>query len=92
MNARIIDMSEVGLDKTPLEREAEELLGQLTADKAIEVDLNDVSDRTIRRSFWRAADSLGLDIRMRIRENKGYIFFRTTEKRSGQRPPRVSSG
>ena len=91
MDARIIDLSEVELDKTPLERQAEELLGQLTAYKDIEVDLNDVSDRTIRRSFWRAAHSLGLDIRMRIRESKGYIFLRAPDKRLGPRRSRVSS-
>ena len=74
MKAKIIDKSE--LKKTQLQREAEELLGQLTAETAIEITPQDTPDSTVRRAFRLAAVSLGIEIRMRKKGDSIYILRR----------------
>ena len=79
MKAKIVDKADAYLERSLLDREAAGLLRELTPEKAVEIDLEDVSDRTIRRSFKRAAESLGLAIRVRTRENKVYILLRVND-------------
>ena len=74
MKARIVDRSE--LKKSPTERQAESLLRRLSADKAVEVNLDSTSARTIRRAFSRASANLGLSIQLRTRGDKVYIILK----------------
>lgn len=74
MKAKIIDKSE--LKKSPMERQAESLLRGLSADKAIEVDQDGTSARTIRRMFSKAGATLGLSIQMRTRDDKVYVLLK----------------
>ena len=72
MKAKIIDKSE--LKKTQLQREAEELVAQLTTEKAIEITPDDTPSRTARRAFRQAAAALGVAIRMRKKGDKIYVL------------------
>jgi hypothetical protein len=72
VEAKIVKISEV--KKTPEEREAQRLLGQLGADTAIEVVLS-ASDslRRVTSMFRRAAKASEKQIRIRHREDKLYV-------------------
>ena len=72
MKAKIIDKSE--LKKTQLQREAEEVLGQLTTEKAIEITPGNTPVSTVRRAFRLAATSLGIEIRMRKKGDGIYVL------------------
>ena len=74
MKARIIDKKE--LKKSPMERQAESLLRGLNSEKAIEVDLDGTSARTIRRTFSKAGANLGLSLQMRTRDDKVYVLLK----------------
>lgn len=74
MKAKIIDKSE--LKKSPTERQAESLLRRLSADKAVEVNLDGTSARTVRRAFSRAAANLRLSIQLRTRDDKVYVLLK----------------
>ena len=69
MKARIIDISE--LKKKPEQREAEQLLNQLSPSKAIEVTLSEKeTPRKVSRIYRRAAEDLGKTIRVATKEGK----------------------
>ena len=69
MKARIVDLAE--LKKRPEQREAEQLLTQLSPGKAIEVTLaGDETPRKVSRLYRRAAESLGKEIRVMTKEGK----------------------
>lgn len=74
IKARVIDESE--LKKSSAERQAEALLHRLDDGKAIEVELNGSSARTIRRTFSKAASNLGIAIKVRAKDDKVYILLR----------------
>lgn len=74
MKAKIVDKRE--LKKSPEERQAESLLRGLTADKAIEVELDGTSSRTIRRVFSKAGANLGLTLQMRTKDDKVYVLLK----------------
>lgn len=67
MKARIVDLAE--LKRKPEEREAEELLTQLSAGKAIEVVLTgNETARRIARLYRDAARKLQKEVRVTTRE------------------------
>jgi len=74
MKARIIDKVELGL--SPANRQAEALLSKLNADNAVEVHLDNVSARTIRRTFSKAAAKLGLSVEVRTRDRIVYVLLK----------------
>ena len=67
MKARIVDMAEVR--KTPEERQAEELLSQLSPGKAIEVTLDqDDTPKKISRLYRHTAGRLRMHVRIETLE------------------------
>ena len=69
MKARIVDLAEI--KKKPEQREAEQLLTQLSPGKVIEVTLaGDETPRKVSRLYRKAAESLGKEIRVMTKEGK----------------------
>ena len=73
MKARFIPKSAL---KTTMELEAERLLAQLTADKAIEITLESHSALTVKRAFAKAANSKRKPIRTRTQGNRVYVMLK----------------
>ena len=69
VKARIIDLED--LKKKPEQREAEQLLTQLSPGKAIEVTLSgDETPRKVSRLYRKAASNVGKAIRVMTKEGK----------------------
>lgn len=81
MKAKMVDKSD--LKKTPEERQAETLLRKLRVDNAIEVVPDGTSARTVRRMFTKAATTLGLDIELRVKDDKVYILLKQDNNNNG---------
>ena len=73
MKARFIPKSAL---KTAMEVEAERLLAQLTADKAIEITLESHSAVTVKRAFAKAARNKRKLIRTRTKGNRVYVMLK----------------
>ena len=75
MKARIIDLAE--LKKRPEQRDAEQLLTQLTAGKVIEVTLSENdTPRKVSHLYRKAADSVGKDVRVMTKEGKVIVSLK----------------
>ena len=73
MKAKFIPKSDL---KTAMELEAEQLLAQLTADKAIEIILERHSALTVKRAFAKAARNKRKSIRTRTKGNRVYVMLK----------------
>ena len=81
LKATFVDKEE--LKKSPLERQAETLLRRLDVNKAIEIELDGTSSRTVRRVFSKAASNLGLAINLKTKDERVYVVLKP-RKAAGQ--------
>jgi hypothetical protein len=85
-NKRKISMKIISretMKKSPLARDADDMLSQLTEDTAIEVRLGGLSSRTLRRAFFLAAEDRKRSIIIKTKGSKIYVMLKDQKKKTG---------
>ena len=72
--AKIVDKAD--MNKSASQRHAEELIHQLSSDKAIEINADGSSPRVVRGAFRRAAEALGREIVFRRRGDRLFVVLK----------------
>ena len=72
--AKIVDKAD--MKKSAAQLHAEELIRQLSSDKAIELNVDGSSPRVVRSAFRRAADALGREIVFRRRGDRLFVVLK----------------